>query len=111
MLRNLIDVIPFGTVGDIIVARIARLRQRAPVVLATQIAVAPADIGLVHARLALLIGAGEQDADRVAREGAADDPRYFGGDRIAVVARRIIDTFDRQAAAQDRKSTRLNSSH
>src|SRR3546814_6021483 len=90
------DLIPFGTVGDIIVARIARLRQRAPVVLATQIAVAPADIGLVHARLALLIGTGEQDADRVVREGAADDPRYFGGDRIAVV---------------DRKSTRLNSSH
>src|SRR3546814_11045802 len=94
------DLIPFGTVGDIIVARIARLRQRAPVVLATQIAVAPADIGLVHARLALLIGTDEQDADRVVREGAADDPRYFGGDRIAVVARRIIDALDRQ----DRKS-------
>src|SRR3546814_9984096 len=100
--------VPFRAVGNVRIApvdqvpiRIQRApRQRTPIILAAQITVAPADIGLVRARFALLIRSGDHDADRVVGEAVADDPRYFGVERIAAVARRI-----------DRKSTRLNSSH
>src|SRR3546814_16451329 len=68
----------------------------------SQITVAPADIGLVRARFALLIRSGDHDADRVVGKAVDDDPRYFGVERIAAVARRIIDALDRQAAAQPR---------
>src|SRR3546814_17216981 len=71
----------------------------------SQITVAPADIGLVRARFALLIRSGDHDADRVVGKAVADDPRYFGVERIAAVARRIIDRSEERRVGKECVST------
>ena len=100
VLLDLIDVVGAGTIFDIGETRVALHRQRAPIIFRPQIAVAPADIGLVHACLALLPRSGDGDAEQAIGEGIGNDAGQFRRDRVAVVARAVIDAFHREAAAK-----------
>ena len=55
ILRDGIDIGRTGAVGDIRGGRRAKRRERAPVIFRTEITIAPAEIGLIDARLAALI--------------------------------------------------------
>src|SRR3546814_5284125 len=45
-----------------------------------------------------LIRSDQEDTDRVVGKGVADDARYFGGDRVALIARGIEHGLGRDAA-------------
>ena len=82
VLRHRIGVGRIGTVGDVLRARRARLRNRAPVVLvAGERAPAVADRRLVEAGVALLVARAERDAELVVAERLAEDAGDFRRDR------------------------------
>src|SRR6185369_13782329 len=99
VLRNLVNVGRIGTIGDMGEPRVARHGQRTPIVLRTEIALAPAGVELRHARLAALIGATEEDTDPAVGKGVADDARYFGCNLMSA-ERMIDDSLGRDAAAE-----------
>src|SRR6185436_7988915 len=96
-----------GTVRDVCRARLARLRNRAPVILvAGERAPAVADRRLVEAGVALLIARGEGDAELVVAERIAVDAGDLWGDLVALqvirqVLRRFVDhAFQAEAGVQ-----------
>src|SRR3546814_9601297 len=87
VLRHFVNVGRAGTVGDVVEARVARLRQRSPVVFGAGIAIAPVGVEAVLARIAAVIRSDEKDNYGVVGQSVADDARNFGGVGIALISR------------------------
>ena len=99
VLRHLIDVGRARAIGDVGGARVAWLRERTPIVLGTEIAIAEADIGLVRAETPLLERTEDEHADTIVGEGVGEDARNFGRHVLAAILRRVDHAARRQRAA------------
>src|SRR3546814_18182535 len=58
-----------------------------------------------------LIRSDQEDTDRVVGNGVADDARYFGGDRVALIARGIEHGLGRAAALKTGSVERTRRAH
>ena len=85
VLRDRVDVGRTRAVGDVLRARRTRLRNRAPVVLvATERTPAVGHADLAEAEVALLVAAGQGDAELAVEVALAEDARDLGGDIVTL---------------------------